>query len=151
MCLICKIQTRHCVKQEFQGNSGTFCAKLDVNEADSYVIHQPLHLGLMVCCTQTCVMCVYHIPIYSFYVRISAGSTVSRLTNGFYNPLVCFKFFHFQVLKPKPKMYLNTAFSLRPLSVSNNPQQIERDASRKGEGHQESSNNEMSSRADHNC
>lgn len=90
----------------------TLCAKLDVSEADRDIIHQPLHLGLMACRRQTRVMCAYHIPTYSFYVRISAGSTVSRLTNGFSNPLVCWKFFQPPVLKPKPKMYLNTSVPL---------------------------------------
>lgn len=67
----------------------------------------------MACCRQACLtvclMCAYHIPTYSFYARISAGSTVSGLTNGFSNPLVCWKFFQPPVLKPKPKMYLNTS------------------------------------------
>ncbi len=81
-------------------------------EGDREIIHQPLHLGLMAC-LQTgmfdCVLDAYRTPTYSFYVRVSAGSTVSGLTNGFSNPLVCWKFFQPRVLKPKPKMYLNTS------------------------------------------
>ena len=114
-------------------------------------------------------VCIPHAHLLFFYVRISAGSTVSGLTNGFSNPLVCWKFFQPPVLKPRPKMYLNTSIPVdsclsvqppHPLSTGCYcvfwlakmfPLQRERDAGRKGEGHQESSNNEMSSRADHNC
>lgn len=70
-----------------------------------------------------CVLCAYHIPTYSFYVTISAGGTVSRLTNGFSNPLVCWKFFH----HPSPcfdaqaKNVLKCKHSLRLLSVSPTP------------------------------
>lgn len=84
--------------------------------ADRDNIHQPLHLCLMACseklCLPWCLMCAYHMPTYSFYVRISAGTTVSALTNGFSNPVVCWKFFKPTVLKPEPKMYLNTNMSL---------------------------------------
>lgn len=128
----------------------TLCTKLDGNAADRDIIHQPLHLGLMACCRQTCVLCAYHKPTYSFLCQISAGSIVSRLTNGFSNPLVCWKFFQPSVLKPEPKMYLNTSILLDSC-LSHPPAERERDEGRKGEGHQESSNNEMSSRADHNC
>lgn len=84
--------------------------------ADRDNIHQALHLCLMArsekLCLPWCLMCAYHMPTYSFYVRISAGSTVSALTNGFSNPVVCWKFFKPTVLKPEPKMYLNTNMSL---------------------------------------
>lgn len=58
-------------------------------------------------------MCTYHMPTYSFfYVRISASSTVSGFANGFPNPVVSWNFFQAWVLKPKPKMYLNTSIPL---------------------------------------
>lgn len=86
------------------------CTELDVNTADRDIIHQLLHLGLMACRRQTCVMCIRRIPAHSFFhVRISAGSTVSRLTNGFSNPLVCWKFFQPPLLKRRPKTYLNAS------------------------------------------
>lgn len=69
-------------------------------------------------CSTPCLMCAYHIPTYSFYVRISAGSTVSGLTNGFSNPLVCWKFFQPPVFEAQAKNVLKHKHSLRLLSVS---------------------------------
>lgn len=58
-------------------------------------------------------MCDVHTPhtrpLFFFRVGISAGSTVSRLTNGFSNPLVCWKFFQPPRLKRRPKTYLNAS------------------------------------------
>lgn len=43
------------------------CTELDVNTADRDIIHQLLHLGLMACRRQTCVMCIRRIPAHSFF------------------------------------------------------------------------------------
>lgn len=61
---------------------------------------------------------------------------MSSLTNGFSNPLVCWNFF-----EASAKRVLKRKRCLRLPSVS----------AGKDKGHQEGSNNEMSSRAERNC
>lgn len=92
--------------------AGAACERF---EADRDSIHQPLHLCLMALCRHSCLpaclMCAYRMPTSSFYVRKTAGSTASGFANGFFNPVVCWEvsFQAPRVLKPKPKMYLNTS------------------------------------------
>lgn len=78
--------------------------------------------------TDMCVVCMPHTHLL-FLCQISVGSTVSRLTNGFSNPLVCWKFFQPSVLKPKPKMYLNTSIPVDSC-LSQPPAERERERKR---------------------
>lgn len=54
----------------------TLCTKLDVNEADRDIIHQPLHLGLMACRRQTCDVCIPHTHLLFLCQNISRQHSV---------------------------------------------------------------------------